>query len=770
MTKLSADQTFKQASAHLDAGERDQAQALCNAFLKRFPGNKRIAQLRARCEAGASAPGTPGQQSTAPDNPDPPQATIQTLQTFQRKGQLAQAIAQAKELTGSYPYSINLLNFLGTVQAQAGQQADAAASFEKAIALNPKLPVLYNNLGAAHTELDQLEKAAAALRKSLALAPDAPDAMCNLAIALSRLERHEEAITMCRKAVAIDPRNVASQYNLGLMLLDNEQLDEAQASFLKVISLEPGHAQAHRKLADTLWAADKLEAAAQAYRRALQLAPDDLKARNRLAIVQKQQGLLDDALASCNAALKRDPEHSAATLNKGLLHLLRGEFAEGWKWYEAGRKGKVASKFMQMKDGLLQDLSRVKGATIFVYHEQGLGDTIQFCRYAMELRDMGASVILLVQKPLVPLLSASLEGIDVIAAHDPDGTYNFQSPLLSLPRLFNTQLTNVPAPVPYLKADPERIERWAGRLGSEGFKIGICWQGGTSGIDKGRSFQVTEFASIARLPGVRLISLVKDAGAEQLTDLPAGMQVETLGEDFDPPGAAFLDTAAVMSLCDLVITSDTSVAHLAGALGVKVWTLLQFVPDWRWQMEREDTPWYPTMRLFRQDSPGDWDSAFRKAEEALKAMIEHQDNEAADLPASEPACDMPLAPVSWGEIIDKITILEIKNEKITKQAALQNVRRELAALRELVAAKLEMTPALERLKTQLMHVNMSLWDIEDRIRDKERALDFGAEFVGLARSVYLTNDKRFALKANINELTSSAIVEEKSYQDYGPQG
>jgi hypothetical protein len=197
--------------------------------------------------------------------------------------------------------------------------------------------------------------------------------------------------------------------------------------------------------------------------------------------------------------------------------------------------------------------------------------------------------------------------------------FDFEIPIMSMPFAFRTTIDTVPASVPYLSAEQERVTPWKARIGSDGFRIGICWQGAKGGeVDIGRSFPVRLFEGIAGIPGVRLISLQKNAGMEQLRDLPAGMKVETFGDDLDPGPDAFVDTAAIMEVLDLVITSDTAVAHLAGALGRPVWVALSHVPDWRWLLDRSDSPWYPKMRLFRQKERGDWQSVFAEMETGLR--------------------------------------------------------------------------------------------------------------------------------------------------------
>jgi hypothetical protein len=249
------------------------------------------------------------------------------------------------------------------------------------------------------------------------------------------------------------------------------------------------------------------------------------------------------------------------------------------------------------------------GKTLFVYADQALGDTVQFCRYAKLAAERGARVVLAVQPRLCELLRGLSPQIRVIAQAEEAGSYDYQCALASLPLAFATTLADVPAAVPYLSADPRRAARWRERIGEAGFKIGIAWQGSRNRIDVGRSVPLEFFVPLAGLPGVRLISLQKGEALEQLRGSQS-FPLELLGDDFDAGPQAFLDSAAVMSQLDLLITCDTALAHLAGALGRPIWVALKHVPDWRWLLDREDSPWYPSMRLFRQSRRGDWEGVF----------------------------------------------------------------------------------------------------------------------------------------------------------------
>jgi hypothetical protein len=306
--------------------------------------------------------------------------------------------------------------------------------------------------------------------------------------------------------------------------------------------------------------------------------------------------------------------------------MLQGAWAEGLKEFE-WRKQRLDVKDDYLTGAEWTGAEDLVGKTLLIRAEMGLGDTIQFVRYAALAQQRGARVVLAVQPPLVRLMSENLmpPAAAVIEKYAPPPPYDYQIASMSLPLAFGTTVENAPHDAPYLKPDPARAAAWKERLGGHGFKIGICWRGGRPGSDMGRTFPLPLLASIAALPGVRLISLQRGEGETQLKSLPPGMTVETLGEDFDAGPDAFLDTIAVMQSLDLVITCDTSIAHLAGALARPLWMATKLVPEWRWLLHRGDSVWYPTARLFRQQAVGDWSGAFAAMEIELKKLLAAQE-------------------------------------------------------------------------------------------------------------------------------------------------
>jgi hypothetical protein len=456
-------------------------------------------------------------------------------------------------------------------------------------------------------------------------------------------------------------------------------------------------------------------------------------------------------LAGYQIALWLYPDAPSTHWNRALTWLQKGDFEKGWAEYEWRwkRKQTPPRAFRQP----IWDGSPLQGRTILLYMEQGLGDMLQFIRYAPLVKERGGIALVECPRFLIPLFS-TCRGIDqLVAEGDSPPEFDVQAPLMSLPRIFRTTLETVPATVAYLFPDAGLVEKWRHRLSSIcGFKIGISWQGNPHHQwDRHRSIPLKEFAALARLPGIRLISLQIGAGTEQLKS--AGFEVLEFGADLDTISGAFMDSAAIIKSLDLVITVDSALAHLAGALGARVWLALAAIVDWRWMFQREDSPWYPTMRLFRQSKLGDW-----------KWVLERMTTEVSKLRQSFEVGAV-VVPVSPGELIDKLTILEIKSERMTDPTKLAYVRAELALLEKILTDSIEEVPAITSLRAELIAVNSRLWEVEDEIRRCEQSADFGERFVQLARLVYRENDARAAVKAKINQLMNSPIAEQKEYAD-----
>jgi tetratricopeptide (TPR) repeat protein len=446
----------------------------------------------------------------------------------------------------------------------------------------------------------------------------------NLGGALLENGQVEKALDACKQAIAIAPDFTAAQVNIASCLSRLNRAEEGEAHGRLAIAQQPNNPLAHHALSGNLTLLQKFEEAIKACEKSLSLMPTQPNAYFNLGFALRSLGRIDEAQTAFMKAIEFNPNLAFAHYALGQTYLLKGQFAEGWEEYEWRWKLDEYNWLRDAHGEFIQPRWRgehLAGKTILVYSEQGFGDTLQFLRYIPRLRQVGAKVVLAVH-PALKHISQGLKGVTVIGTDERFPPFDYHSPLLSLPRVFGTNLTNIPGPFPYLEAEPDRVVRWRERLGDHGFRIGIVWQGrpGTT-IDLGRSPPLAEFAPLAAVPGIRLISLQLNDGLSQLADLPATMTVETLNEDFDKDPGAFRDTLAVFSNLDLVISSDTALAHLAATFGIEVWMPTMFIPDWRWLLQGDRSPWYPTMRLYRQQRRGDWRSVFARMAVDLPSLV-----------------------------------------------------------------------------------------------------------------------------------------------------
>jgi tetratricopeptide (TPR) repeat protein len=532
-------------------------------------------------------------------------------------GRLREAERIYQQILQTSPLDVNALHLLGLVHHQQGRHEAAIESIRRALEVQPSSPVFWANLSAVYGALGRHREAADAAGQALRLNPNHGEAYCNLGCALQALGDLDGAAANFAWAVQIRPNDVKAHSNLGVALREQGKLDEAARSLQKAREINPNYAEAHSNLGAVLREQGKLDEAVRSLQKALEINPRYAEAYRNLGVVFREQARFDEAIRSLQKALEFDPGYADAHKNLGLTLLRMGEFEAGWAHFEwrwrTGDKTFKPRNFSQPP----WDGRPIEGKSLLVHAEQGLGDTLQFVRYAPLVRAQGCHVILECQTTLRTLLS-DCPCIDRLLARGEDlPCFDYHVPLLSLPYFLGTHAGNIPADVPYLFAREDLVRVWRDRLSdSSGFKVGICWQGSPTYVgDRPRSITLAHFAALAEISGVNLISLQKGVGTEQLAD--ARFAVRALGADWDETKGAFMDTAAVMRNLDLVVTADTAVAHLAGALGVPVWVALAKVSDWRWLLDREDSPWYPTMRLFRQETAGEWGPVFGRVAEAL---------------------------------------------------------------------------------------------------------------------------------------------------------
>jgi FKBP-type peptidyl-prolyl cis-trans isomerase 2 len=429
----------------------------------------------------------------------------------------------------------------------------------------------------------------------------------------------DEAISYYQKALGQNSKHTGAHYNLGVAFQEKGLVDQAILFYEIAIGLNQELTEAHHNLGVAFNEKGLFDEALICFERVLQLKPDHAGAYYNLGNTLVAKGQFNKAMLCYKKAIEINPGHADAHWSMGLINLRLGNFDEGWKGYEWRWKLKDV---MQQRNFTqpLWDGYNINGRIILLHAEQGFGDTVQFIRYAPLVAQRGATVLVECQKELVSLLR-NMEGIHTIIPYGeqlPD--FDVHCPLLSLPLIFGTKLETIPAKIPYISADPTKVKKWREKIGPDGsaVKIGLVWAGNPKPkFGHSRSCSLNAFSPLAKSDNITFFSLQKGETAEQAKDPPEGMKLIDHTEEIHD----FSDTAAIIENLDLVISVDTAVAHLAGSLGKHVWILLPIIPDWRWMLNREDSPWYPTMRLFRQPSQGDWESVIAHVKEAFKDSI-----------------------------------------------------------------------------------------------------------------------------------------------------
>jgi tetratricopeptide (TPR) repeat protein len=595
-------------------------------------------------------------------------------------GQLPQAEQLYRQILQADPRHADALHLLGVLISQGGRDDLAIAYIQQALAVKPNVAVFHNNLGfslqalgrldeaafhyqqavslkpdfaGAHNNLGNVlrararrEEAAHCYRQALHYQPDYAEAHNNLGVVLQEQGRLDDAVICHRQALRLRPDFIDAFNNLGVALQSQKKLDEAKSILEQALRLRPDDPETNSNLGNVLKEQGELEAAVAHYRKAVRLKPTYAVGHNNLGFALQEQGNFAEAMACYGRALELERDLSVAHWNRSLLRLMLGDFQEGWIEYEwRWTQSSFARRSFPQP---LWDGAPLDGRTIFLHVEQGFGDVFQFIRYIALIKERGGKAIVECHPQLVQVL----DGVKEIERLMPLGSalppFDVYAPLASLPRIFHTSLAAIPAAVPYLHPNADLVRQWQQTSGvrcpvsgvsksfpelahctadtglrtpdsGRTFLVGITWQGNTTyRADRQRSIPLARFAPLAAVPGVKLISLQKGPGAEQLAD---NRQLTTDNYPIDESAGPFMDTAAIMQHLDLVICSDSAVVHLAGAMAVAVWLPLPYVPDWRWLLEREDCPWYPSMRLFRQKTYGCWEDVFEEIAAELKKHI-----------------------------------------------------------------------------------------------------------------------------------------------------
>jgi tetratricopeptide (TPR) repeat protein len=577
--------------------------------------------------------------------------------TLLHLGQTEDAVRALSNAIRLEPHNPAFYNDLGVALERAEQKTEALAQFERAIQLDARFVEAHHNRGLLEATLGRYQQALESLDRALALQPNIAALHANRGNVLADLGRSEEAIASFDEALALEPRDELTLRNRGQLLLKLQRPSAALASFDKAVALAPQDSEAHFLRGVCLALMEDYAQALLGFDRSLALAPNSPEVLNNRGVALGQLGRHEEALESFakatavapgyieahtnsantlttlqrqaeavqsfDRALAIKPQDSSLQWGKARALLSLGDFRNGWPLYESRLQLEHLRPLQRHTDlQRWQGWESIEGRTLLVYAEQGLGDTVQFFRYVPLLEARGAKVIFETQPALQTLLQTAPTRARILPFGAPLPPFDLATPLLSLPGLLGTELDSIPGGVPYLTAEPARTAAWKERLAAlPGRKLGLTWQGHIEtekhGGYIGRSFGLAAAAPLAAIPGVTLISLQKGEASGQRSQVAFGSKVLELTDPGEMGAAELLDTAALLSALDLVVTTDTFTAHLAGALGIAVWVVLSYSPDWRWLTEREDSPWYPTMRLFRQRTAGDWSEVFDRVARSL---------------------------------------------------------------------------------------------------------------------------------------------------------
>ena len=547
---------------------------------------------------------------------------------LQHNGAYVEAEELYREILDLKPRHFDALQLLGALLLQAGRLQEGIDLLRKALAVNAKQAALHSNLAFALNALQRFDEGLASAERALVLQPKFADALNNRGNAQAGLNRPLDALGSFDRAIALMPDFAPAWNNRACVLRDLGRPVDALASCDHALTLQPNYPDAWSNRGNALSDMNQPHEAERSYRRALELAPAFADAWNNLGLTQIDLNQHEAALSSYERALAVNPSTAETHWNESLCLLQLGRFESGWRKYEWRW---VRSRIKAARRSFAQPLwlgdFPLDGKTILLHAEQGLGDTLQFCRYAALVSKLGAKVVLEAPSELIRLL-ATLDGVDqLVEAGQPLPPFDCHCPLLSLPLAFRTDEASIPSATPYLFADPQATREWRDRLDAVSaesrLKVGLVWAGGNRPHvaelrknDARRSVGFEQFAPILDVPNVRFFSLQKGVAAQQLASSGLGGDVV----DYTEALHDFADTAALVANLDLVISVDTSTAHLAGALDKPVWILNRFDTCWRWMLTRTDTPWYPRARLIRQPALGDWVSVMRTASEALAGL------------------------------------------------------------------------------------------------------------------------------------------------------
>ncbi|MDF2372036.1 MAG: tetratricopeptide repeat protein [Rhizobiaceae bacterium] len=599
-----------------------EAEEACNAVLRRNLRSSRAHYLLGLSALGQQKPSEAVRRlkkslQIFPDDINCIVALGQSFMADNRHGDAEECFRKASRMTKG---NEKVLPMLVLSLMNQGKFQDALGPVNQLLLVQPLSADAFGKRGYILQQFDKHPEAIGNFTRALTLQPIFPEALNNRGNSFKALNRHIEAIRDYEEAIAQRPTYALPYSNRGYSLQYLKRYDEALKSCDLALELSDRFTDAHVNKGFILQNMQRYEEALTCYKRALAIDSGNWTAMNNMAYTLRQLGRFAESADFYRRMNKLRPDQPEGLWNQGLLKLLMGDMPSGWSDMEWRWKCKEFMRKPGVK-GIPEWLGQnIEGRSIAVFTEQGFGDVFQFCRYLPLLADLGAKVTLVAPVVAHRLLSTLDPRVSIKGLKQTLAETDYQCTLLSLPDRFKTELSTIPTSTPYLFAEDNLVKQWKEQIPQKGLRVGISWQGNPKGaVDQGRSFPLSELAPLAKVEGVELISLQYMHGTDQIEEMADQMSLQIL-DGFNEGPDGFVDTAAVMKNLDLIITSDSAPAHLAGALNVPVWVLLKKVPDWRWLLDREDSPWYPGMRLFRQQEDGDWAGVVKQVVEALKGF------------------------------------------------------------------------------------------------------------------------------------------------------
>ena len=632
--------------ALIKAGEQDQAREVLIAGLERgLHGSEVNVLVNQLCAPQKNQPSIHKTQTPAGTNPQ-----IQQAMALMRAGNLTGAKEKFTKLLNQFPNHAQILTGLGNIALQQGRLQEAVEFYQQSLQVVPNQELALANLGVCFTNLKRYQEAVACYTKALQLDPNSADSYFNLGNAQKALKNYQDAAKSFQQAVSLNPKDIEAYeqcavilqelkkyseahtyythaikhnrtnsenyYGRGLVNLELGELESARLDFKHSIKLNPNNPDAYLNLGFTLHKLGCFEEALDANNLATQLNNKFTRAYNNRGLLFVDMLRFDEAMADYDQAIKIAPDDDDAYWNKSILNLLKGDFEQGWPLYERRWETTLKDYRRSFAQPLWLGRQSIVGKKLLIYPEQGLGDFIQFCRYVAVLEGMGAIVILEVPTCLASLISTLKGNFTLVEQDSKLPEFDYHCPIMSLPFALKTMLANIPADLPYLFANESKVQSWQKSLGKKTKpRVGLVWSGSTAHKnDAHRSLALDQLKSLFDLT-VEFHVLQKEIRESDTETLKDYREIKTHQAALND----FSDTAALIAHMDLVISVDTSVAHLAAAMGKECWILLPYSPDFRWMLERNDSPWYPSVTIFRQPAYKDWQSAVDQVRSALQA-------------------------------------------------------------------------------------------------------------------------------------------------------